>query len=168
MTAETLPRYGVVPIDVVTRGTGLAFLQAMIARTHPAPPFAGTTDIWLAVAEHGRVVFEADPSERFLNPLGIVHGGWISTLLDSAMGCAVHSTLRPGNGYTTVDMTVTFVRAVSPASGRLTCEGKIVHSGKRIASAEGRVFDATGKLMAHGTETCMILKIPTAGDTGVD
>lgn len=138
--------------------TGLDFLQRLRDGHHPAPPFAETTDIWLREAEHGRVLFEATPSRKFYNPLGTVHGGWISTLLDSAMGCAVHSTLNPGQGYTTVDMTVSFVRAVTSDTGPLTCEGKIVHAGGRIATAEGRVFDAGGKLVAHGTETCMILK----------
>jgi uncharacterized protein (TIGR00369 family) len=89
-------------------------------------------------------------------------GGWISTLLDSAMGCAVHSMLKPGHGFTTVDMTVSFVRAVLPTTGKLTCEAKIIHSGGRIATAEGRVIDAGGKLIAHGTETCLILKASTA------
>lgn len=84
------------------------------------------------------------------------------------MGCAVHSTLRPGQGYTTVDMTVTFVRAVLPSTGRLTCEGKIIHSGGRIGTAEGRIFDAAGKLIAHGTETCMILKISAPGEKSAD
>ena len=162
--AQPYTTFGVVPISTVTASTGLAFLQDMIARRHPAPPFAETTDIWITEAEHGRVMFEAAPSPRFLNPLGTLHGGWVSTLLDSAMGCAVHATLKPGYGYTTVDMAVTFVRAVLPSSGKLKCEGKIIHSGGRIATAEGRVLDAAGKLIAHGTETCMILKIPGSND----
>jgi uncharacterized protein (TIGR00369 family) len=119
----------------------------------------------LIEAEHGRVVFEGPAGAKVLDPLGTIHGGWISTLLDSAMGCAVHSTLKPGHGYTTVDMTVSFVRAVLPTSGKLICKGKIIHSGGRIATAEGRVTDAAGKLIAHSTETCMILK-PMAA-TGV-
>jgi uncharacterized protein (TIGR00369 family) len=117
----------------------------------------------LIMAEHGRVLFEAVPAEKFLNPLGTIHGGWISTLLDSAMGCAVHCMLKPGHGFTTVDMTVSFVRAVLPTSGKLICEGKIIHSGGRIATAEGCVTDVAGKLIAHGTETCMILKAPVEG-----
>lgn len=156
--------YGVVPPDVSTSQSGLVFLKGMIDGRYPAPPICETVDFWLASAEHGRAVFEAEPSPRVLNPLGTVHGGWISTLLDSAMGCAVHSTLKPGYGYTTVDMTVTFVKAVLPSSGRLTCEGKIIHSGGRIATSEGRLFDASGKLMAHGTETCLILAVPAPGD----
>ena len=156
--------FGMVPAATAMKLDGLTFLRNVISQHFPAPPFAQTTDIYLVEADDGRVTFEALPATGFLNPLGTVHGGWISTLLDSAMGCAVHSTLKPGHGYTTVDMTVTFVRAVLPTSGKLTCEGKIIHSGTRIATAEGRVFDAAGKLIAHGTETCMILK--AGGDRG--
>ena len=137
------------------------FSRNIITQHYPAPPFAETSDIWIVMAEHGRVLFEALPAEKFLNPLGTIHGGWISTLLDSAMGCAVHSLLKPGHRYTTVDMTVSFVRAVLPTSGKLTCEGKIIHSGSRIATSEGRVTDAAGKLIAHGTETCMIFTRPS-------
>ncbi len=156
-------RFGVVPTATAMQTDGLTFLRNMISQHYPAPPFAETSDIWIVTAEHGRVLFEASPAEKFLNPLGTIHGGWISTLLDSAMGCAVHSTLKPGHGFTTVDMTVSFVRAVLPSSGMLTCEGKIIHSGGRIATAEGRVTDVAGKLIAHGTETCMILKAPVEG-----
>lgn len=163
MTISQPPtKFGVVPMATAMHSDGLTFLRNMISQHYPAPPFAETSDIWLIMAEHGRVLFEALPAEKFLNPLGTVHGGWISTLLDSAMGCAVHSTLKPGHGFTTVDMTVSFVRAVLPTSGKLICEGKIIHSGGRIATAEGRVTDAAGKLIAHGTETCMILKGPEA------
>jgi uncharacterized protein (TIGR00369 family) len=157
--------FGIVPMATATQIDGLTFLRNMIARHYPSPPFAETSDIWLIEAEHGRVVFEGPAGAKVLDPLGTIHGGWISTLLDSAMGCAVHSTLKPGHGYTTVDMTVSFVRAVLPTSGKLICKGKIIHSGGRIATAEGRVTDAAGKLIAHGTETCMIPK-PMAA-TGV-
>ena len=149
---------GVVPTDTLTAESGLTFLQKLRDGVHPTPPFAVTTDMTIRDVEYGRVVFEAQPTRRFYNPLGTVHGGWISTLLDTVMGCAVHSTLEPGQGYTTVDMSVTFVRAVLETTGTLTCEGKIVHSGGRIATSEGRIRDAAGTLVAHGTETCMILK----------
>jgi uncharacterized protein (TIGR00369 family) len=155
-------KFGVVPVATAMQTDGLTFLRNMITQDYPAPPFAETSDIWLVMAEHGRVVFEALPAQRFLNPLGTIHGGWFSTLLDSAMGCAVHSLLKPGHRYTTVDMTVSFVRAVLPTTGKLTCEGKIIHSGSRIATCEGRVTDAAGKLIAHGTETCLILNPPVA------
>ena len=155
-------KFGVVPQNVAGAMSGLAFLQAMLDQTYPAPPFTQTTDIWLAQAESGRVVFEAVPSARFYNPLGTVHGGWTSALLDSAMGCAVHSTLKPGQIFTTVDMTVSFVRPVLEGNGRLRCEGRIIHAGNRIATADGRVWDADGKLIAHGSETCLISNLPPA------
>src|SRR5262249_45481341 len=136
--------------------SGLEFLQRLRDGSHPAPPFAAHTDMGIVEVEPGRVVFEAAPSMRFHNPLGSVHGGWIATLLDSAMGCAVHSLLKAGQTYTTVDISISFVRAVFANIGKLRCEGRIIHVGGRIATAEGRVRDAAGTLIAHGTETCLL------------
>lgn len=161
--ATAVPAFGLVPREIAAGMPGIEFLRGLRDRRHPAPPFAEATDIWLVEAEHGRVRFEATPSGRFYNPLGTVHGGWISTLLDSAMGCAVHSTLKAGQAYTTVDMAVTFVRPVLATTGNLSCEARIVHSGGRIATSEGKVFDGAGKLIAHGTETCMVLSVSGAG-----
>src|SRR5258705_8786549 len=112
---------GVVAREVATGVSGLEFLSALRAGVHPAPPFAEVADIWISEVEWGRVVFGAVPSARFYNPLGTVHGGWISTLLDSAIGCAVHSTLKVGQTYTTVDMAVSFVRPVFEETGKLSC-----------------------------------------------
>ncbi|MEV5574837.1 PaaI family thioesterase [Spirillospora sp. NPDC052269] len=106
--------------------------------------------------EPGRVVFALTPDPKFSNPLGTVHGGILSTLLDSAMGCAVHTTLPEGAGYTTLELKVNFVRAVPIEGGRLTCEGTTIHVGRRVATAEGRIVDENGKLIAHGTTTCMV------------
>jgi uncharacterized protein (TIGR00369 family) len=153
---------GIVPQEVATSVSGLDFLTSLRDGTYPAPPFAVETGIWIAEIEAGRVVFEAQPSARFYNPLGTVHGGWISGLIDSAMGCAVHSLLKAGQAYTTVDMTVSFVRPVFEKTGQLKCEGKIVHAGNRIATSEGRVWDKSGKLIAHGSETCLIWSVPIA------
>jgi len=139
---------------------GLDFLKRLADGSHPAPPFAKETDMCIVEAERGRVLFAAMPSQRFYNPLGSVHGGWIATLLDSAMGCAVHSVLEAGQAYTTVDMNVSFVRAVSERTGRLKCEGRIIHAGGRIATAEGRVWDGAGRLIAHGSETCLVMTAP--------
>ena len=125
-------RFGVVPTATAMQTDGLTFLRNMISQHYPAPPFAETSDIWITGGARARP-FEASPAEKFLNPLGTIHGGWISTLLDSAMGCAVHSTLKPGHGFTTIDMTVSFVRAVLPSSGKLTCEGKII---LRVAASQ--------------------------------
>ncbi len=156
---------GVVSRDVATGVAGIDFLKGLRDGTHPAPPFAVETDVWIAEVEHGRVVFEATPSARFYNPLGTVHGGWISTLLDSAMACAVHSTLKAGQAYTTAAMTINFVRPVFENTGRLRCEGKIIDAGGRIATSEGRVWDEAGTLIAHGSETCLLMTAPATAPT---
>jgi uncharacterized protein (TIGR00369 family) len=111
-------------------------------------------------AEHGRAVFEGVPSDGFRNPLGTVHGGWMSTILDSALGCAVQSTLKAGQAFTTVDLSVSFVRAVHQSTGKVRCEAKAIHVGGRIATAEARLVDAEGKLYAHGTTTCLVMPAP--------
>lgn len=137
--------------------TGLEALRKMIAGDLPPPPAAATMEFWLTEADHGRAVFASRPSAAFLNPLGTVHGGWISAVLDSAMGCAVHSTLAVGEGYTTTSMTVNMVRPLLPESGPLICAGEVVHRGRRMATSEAKLIDSRGKLIAHGSETCMIL-----------
>jgi uncharacterized protein (TIGR00369 family) len=157
MEGGTMERvHGVVSREVLTAEPGLAFLRGLIEGRHPAPPFSRSTGIYLAEAGEGRVVFTGEPSEDFFNPLGTIHGGWTSAILDSAMACAVHSTLAPGQGYTTVEMKLNFVRPILPSSGRLTCEGAVIHRGGTLATSEGKLLDAAGKLLAHGTETCMI------------
>jgi uncharacterized protein (TIGR00369 family) len=152
-------RFGVVDRRSAASESGHAFLTKLLDSTHPAPPFSEVCDAWLVEVGEGRVVFEARPSARFYNPMGTVHGGWISTVLDSAMGCAVHSMLKAGQAYTTVELKVNFVRPLFEDTGLVRCEGKIVHSGGRLATAEGRLVDATGKLIAHGSETCMIMSV---------
>ena len=156
MSTAPFTKVGVVSRDVLISTSGLEFLQAVRDGVHPAPPYAATSGIWISEVEHGRVVFAALPSQQYYNPLGTNHGGWVSGLLDSAMACAVHTTLDAGQGYTTVDLAVNFVKAVMPDSGQLRCEGKVIHTGGRIATAEGRLWDASGKLLAHGTETCLV------------
>jgi uncharacterized protein (TIGR00369 family) len=151
--------FGVVPRELLVAEPGLAFLRAMIAGRHPAPPFARSTGIWLTEADEGRAVFAGLPSEGFFNPIGTIHGGWTAAILDSAMACAVHATLAAGQAYTTVEMKLNFVRPVLPSSGRLTCEGVVIHRGGTLATSEGRLVDANGKLIAHGTETCMIFDV---------
>lgn len=112
--------------------------------------------------EPGRVVFGLTPAPAFSNPLGTVHGGILSTLLDSAMSCAVHTSLPAGAGYTTLELKVNFVRPVPVDGGRLTCEGSTVHLGRKVATTQGRITDADGKLVAHGTGTCMVFPPATA------
>lgn len=152
-------RFGVVDRNTAARESGYAFLMKLLDGTHPTPPFSEVSDTWLVEVGEGRVVFEARPSARFYNPMGTVHGGWISTVLDSAMGCAVHSMLKAGQAYTTVELKVNFVRPLLEQTGIVRCEGKIVHSGGRLATADGRLTDGAGKLIAHGSETCMIFPV---------
>lgn len=151
--------FGVVDPRLATSVSGDDFLQGMLGGAYPSPPFAEVAKIWLSEVEPGRAVFEALPSARFYNPMGTVHGGWLTTLLDSAMACAVHALLRPGQAYTTVEMKVNFIRPVFEQTGLLRCEGKIVHMGGRLATSEGRITDGAGRLIGHGSETCMVFEI---------
>jgi len=148
---------GVVEREVLLAEDGLSFLRGMIAGRHPGPPFAHAMDFDLVEAEEGAVVFTGVPSGRFFNPLGTIHGGWTATILDSAMACAVHTTLKAGEGYTTLEMKLNYVRPVLPGSGTVRCEGRLIHRGGTVATSEGRLFDERGRLLAHGTETCVIL-----------
>jgi uncharacterized protein (TIGR00369 family) len=149
--------HGVVARDVLTAESGLSFLRGLIDGRHPAPPFSAATGIYLDEADEGRVVFAGTPTESFFNPIGTIHGGWTSAILDSAMACAIHTTLAAGQGYTSVEMKINFVRPVLPSLGRLRCEGVVIHRGGTLATSEGRLVDGSGKLLAHGTETCIIL-----------
>jgi uncharacterized protein (TIGR00369 family) len=139
--------------------TGLELVNAVFDGTLPAPPIAETLGFTGVHAEKGRAVFEGDPAEYMYNPIGVVHGGWAMTLLDSAMGCAVHTTLAVGERYTTLEVKANFVRAISLDTGRVRCEGVVVHRGGTVATAEAKLFaKSSGKLLAHGTTTCLIIK----------
>jgi uncharacterized protein (TIGR00369 family) len=142
--------------------SGLEVLQRMRDGLLPAPPISRGTRMRLVEVEADRVVFEGEPGAEFLNPLGTVHGGWTATLLDSAMACAVHATLKPGEGYTTLEFKLNFVRAVTPATGPVRAEGVVVHRARRVATSEGRLLDSQGRLLAHGTETCLIFEAAPA------
>ncbi len=137
--------------------TGLEQMQAMIDGRMPPPPFGLLIGMRLIEARPGEVVFTCTPRIEHYNPLGSVHGGLAGTLLDSAMGCAVHTMIKPGESYTTLEYRVHLVRGMSVKTGLVRAEGKVVHLGRRVATAEGRIVDADGKLYAHGTTTCMIL-----------
>jgi uncharacterized protein (TIGR00369 family) len=140
--------------------TGLELLRAIAAGDARGAPIARLLGFEAVEAEEGRVVFAAVPGPEHYNPLGVVHGGLAATLLDSAMGCAVHSTLPDGVGYTTLELKVNFTRPITSDTGRVVCEGTVVHPGGRVATAEGRVIaERTGKLLAHGTTTCLILSL---------
>lgn len=151
-------RIGVVDRETLTAETGLSFLRGIVEGRHPAPPFAVTSRMILTEAEEGRVVFEGEPAEAFLNPLGTIHGGWTATMLDSAMACAIHATLAAGEAYTTVEMKVNYIRPILPGVGRIRCEGRLIHRGGTLATSDGKLTDARGRLLAHGSETCMIFR----------
>lgn len=143
-----------------TTRSGLDMLRAVIAREYPAPPISATLGFTLVEVDRGFAAFEGDTAEWLYNPLGSVHGGWTSTLLDSAVACAVHSTLEAGQIYTTLDLQVRFLRAVLATTGRVRAEGRIVHAGKRVATAEGRLVGSDGTLFATATTSCIVLPAP--------
>lgn len=145
---------------LVGRRSGLEMLHAMIAGELPEPPVMRLIGASRLEAEEGRVSVEMTAEEFHYNPLGSVHGGVISTLLDTAAGCAVHSTLPAGVGYTTLDLNVKFLRAVTTASGLLRCEGTVLSRGRRTALAEARLTDGSGRLAAHATSSCLIFDLP--------
>ena len=139
--------------------SGLEFIKAVFEGKLPPPPIAATMDFTGAEAEEGRVVFVSEPKEFHYNPIGVVHGGFAMTLLDSALGCAVQTTLAQGEGYTSLETSVNFVRPITSETGSVRCEASILHRGGRIATAEGKLIaEKTGKLLAHGTTTCLIFK----------
>jgi len=142
--------------------SGLELMRAMGSGELPPPPIMSLIDLAGMAADEGRVTFYLDPQEFHYNPLGGVHGGVISTMLDSAAGCSVHTTLPAGMGYTSLDLSVKFLRPITVATGRLTCTGAVLQSGRRTALAEARLTDATGRLLAHAMSTCLLFELPSA------
>lgn len=155
---NTLP-HGVTPPDQVKHLSGLEFIQGMLEGSFPRAPIMGAFKFELVEVEHGRAVFEGVPEFAFYNPISSVHGGYAATLLDSCMGCAVHTTLPAGQAYTTLEFKINFVRAMTDQTGRVRAEGRVIHPGNRAATAEGHLYDARGKLLAHGTTTCLVFPV---------
>ncbi len=149
-------KYGVVSPDILKSYDGLGFLKAIIGGALPQPPISELLGFHLAEAETGRAVFEGLPEFRHYNPIGTVHGGLAATLLDSALGCAIFSTLIKGDAWTTLELKINFVRALTKDTGRVRAEGRIIHRGRTLATSEGDIKDSAGKLYAHATTTCMI------------
>lgn len=148
--------YGVVDSDVLKSYDGLGFLKAIIAGTLPQPPISKIMGFHLTEAEIGRAVFEGVPDLGHYNPIGSVHGGFAATLLDSALGCAIFSTLHKGDAWTTLELKLNYVRGMTGDTGPVRAEGRIIHRGRTVATSEGDLKDASGKLYAHATTTCMI------------
>ena len=140
--------------------TGMEMFEAIFAGELPPAPIGEVLDILPIHMEPGVAVFQGRPQRRHYNPMGTVHGGWFATLLDSAVGCAVHSTLPAGTGFTTLELKVNMVRALTDAVPLVRAEGKLIHAGRRVATAEGRIVGPDGKLYAHATTTCLIFDFP--------
>lgn len=141
---------------------GIEFLRSVLAGELPPPPIAELLGFVVAEVDEGRVVMRLPPGEHLYNPLGTVHGGVLATLLDSVMGCAVQTTLPRGRGYTTLEIKVNYVRAVTEASGELTADGRVVHAGRRSAVADAKLSDARGRLCATASTTCLVFDLPAA------
>ena len=149
--------YGLSPVEDLQRLSGLEFLSRIRDRRLPAPPIARTLGFELTEVEQGRALFVGMPSFDYYNPIGSVHGGWPATLLDSCMGCAVHSALPPGSGYTTIEFKIDILRPITESTGPVTAEGQTVRVGRRVAVAHGELRDAEGRILARGSSNCLIL-----------
>jgi uncharacterized protein (TIGR00369 family) len=148
--------YGTVSADQRRAMSGLEFVQGLVDGTVPLNTIARTLGYDIAEASNGRVVIAATPNDSHLNPAGTVHGGLSATLLDSCMGLAIWSTLDKGVGQTTLEFKITLVRPITPETGEIRAEGVVLNRGRRVGTAEGRITDSQGRLLAHGTTTCLI------------
>ena len=153
------PEYGVTPTEVMASMAGLDFVRAMFAGKLPPPPIMQTVEPFDQTAEPGVVAFTSVPGFRHYNPIGSVHGGYAATLLDSAMGLAVHSALPAGSGYTMFEFKISFIRGRTRDTGPGRTEGRTLNVGRRAATAEARITDAKGRLLAHATTTCLVFEI---------
>jgi len=151
------------PVPTAAAGatmSGIEYMRALIAGEMPPPPIAVTMHMGPIEVAEGRAVFSGQPGEEHYNPIGVVHGGYAATLLDSALGCAVHTTLPAGVAYTSLGLEVKYVRPVTRDTGRVLCEANVLYRGRKQATAEANLTAAeSGKLLAHGTSTCMLLEL---------
>jgi uncharacterized protein (TIGR00369 family) len=141
--------------------SGVEMLTAMLAGKVPYPSILKTMDFLLMEVEEGRAVFQGSPGRSHLNPMGSIHGGWYATLLDSAAGCAIHTKLPYGRALTTADLGLYFVKAIGSKVPRVRAEGKLIHCGRQLATAEARLYGPDGTLYAHATTTCLVFDMPT-------
>ena len=154
------PGPGVARLDQVVGLTGLELMQAMLNAELPYAAIAKTLDFLIVEVGEGTAIFQGTPRAEHLNPMGTVHGGWFATLLDSALGCAVHTRMEPGRGYTTAELGINLVKAVTPKVQRVRAEGRVIHSGRQLATAEARLVGPDGTLYAHATTTCLVFDLP--------
>jgi uncharacterized protein (TIGR00369 family) len=153
-------KYGVTPPEVMASMAGLDFVRAIFDGSLPAPPIMQTIEPFDSSAEPGLVVIHSIPGFRHYNPIGSVHGGYAATLLDSVMGLAIHTMLPPGSGYTTLEFKISFIKGMTDDTGPVRSEGRILSVGRRAATAEARITDAKGRLVAHATTTCLVFELP--------
>lgn len=153
------PIYGVLPIEKLREMAGIDLFKGIMAGELPGAPIAEVMNMWIHEAEPGRVVFAGRPEKQHYNPIGSVHGGYAGTMLDSCMSCAVQSLLPKGMGYTTLEYKVSLVRGITDQTGVVYAEGKAIQVGSRVGTAEGRITDANGKILATGTTTCLVFPI---------
>ena len=156
------PGPGVAKPEQISGKSGLEVMQAMLRGDIPYAAIAKTLDFLIMEVEAGRSVFQGTPGPAYLNPMGTIHGGWYATLLDSALGCAIHTLMPPGRGYTTAELGVNLVKAIGPKVQRIRAEGKVIHCGRQLATAEARLFGPDGTLYAHATTTCLVFELKTA------
>jgi uncharacterized protein (TIGR00369 family) len=159
---EKGPGPGVARMDQIAGMTGLELMQAILDGKLPYAAIAKTLDFGLVEVGKGRAVFQGTPGPQLFNPMGTVHGGWFATLLDSALGCAVHTMMPAGRAYTTAELGVNLVKALTPKVPRVRAEGKVIHCGRQLATAEARLVGPDGTLYAHATTTCLVFDLPTA------
>jgi uncharacterized protein (TIGR00369 family) len=158
--------FGVTPTEIMASMPGIDFVRAIFSGKLPEPPIMQTIEPFDCTAEPGVVVINSIPGFRHYNPIGSVHGGYAATLLDSAMGLAVHTMLPAGTGYTTLEFKISFIKGMTRDSGPVRSEGRTLNVGRRTATAEARITDAKGRLLAHATTTCLVFEIPKENNTG--
>jgi uncharacterized protein (TIGR00369 family) len=146
--------------EIRRRLSGLEFFQKMVAGEMPPPPLVALLGLKLVEAEAGRVTFTGLAREEFYNGMGVAHGGFAATLLDSALGCAINTMMPAGRVFTTIDLQIHYTRPLRREAGELRCTATVVHVGSRTATSEGRIVDANGKVYAHGTTTCILVEPP--------
>jgi uncharacterized protein (TIGR00369 family) len=151
-------------VEVRQSMSGLQFFREMMAGRLPPPPLVKLLGMRILEAEEGRVVFAGTPEEAYYNGMGVAHGGWAATLLDSALGCAINTMMPAGRSFTTVELKINYTRPLRREVGEVRCEAHVLHVGSRAATSEGRIVDANGKLYAHGTTTCMLVERRALGD----
>ncbi len=153
---------GVGTPEMLAGKTGMEVMQAMLRGEVPYPPIAHTLDFILIAVGPGSAVFQGTPKLAHYNPLGSVHGGWFATLLDSALGCAVHTMMPVGRAYTTAELSVNLVRSITTKVPRVRAEGRVIHCGRQLATADARLVGPDGTLYAHATTTCLVFELPAA------